>query len=257
MDRKLIHVLDKIGFVELQEVFGDERTVVNCARVSFGKQVEVLEERDISLIRYLARHKHHSPFRHVMFRFRIRAPEVVMRQWYKHVIGAEWSASTPFHAWNEISGRYVVMEEVHHPTVWRRQSDQCKQGSAGIMEDQDQLECIALYRDAVGHMMEVYQQLLERGVAREQARLILPMSLYTETIWTCSFQAVMNFLELRLDSHAQFEIQEFADAVRQLVQDRVPVLYRCWSENTNIHLTSPPTDRTNGGNDSGRTGNEA
>lgn len=226
-------VLDK-GFVELQEVFGDEKTVVNCARVSFGKQVEVLEDRDIRLIRYLIRHKHQSPFRHLMFRFHIKAPEMVMRQWYKHVIGAEWSAGSyaPFHAWNEISGRYVVMEEIYQPDVWRRQSEDSKQGSGGVMDEQE--DCAALYRDAIDHAMTVYHDLIERGVAKEEARLVLPLSLYTETIWTCSFQAVMNFLDLRLDSHAQWEIREYARVVQQLIQTAVPILYECWSDEISV-----------------------
>ena len=232
-DDKKMTVLDK-GFVELQEVFGDEKTVVNCARVSFGKQVEVLEDRDIRLIRYLIRHKHQSPFRHVMFRFHIKAPEMVMRQWYKHVIGAEWSAGSyaPFHAWNEISGRYVVMEEIYQPDVWRRQSEDSKQGSGGVMDEQE--DCAALYRDAVDHAMTVYHDLIERGVAKEEARLVLPLSLYTETIWTCSFQAVMNFLDLRLDSHAQWEIREYARVVQQLIQTAVPILYECWSDENSV-----------------------
>lgn len=229
---KKIAVLDR-GFVECQEVFGDEKTVVNCARVSFGKQVEMIEDRDIRLIRYLIRHKHQSPFRHVMFRFHLKAPEMVMRQWYKHVIGAEWSAGSyaPFHAWNEISGRYVVMEEIYTPTQWRRQSEDRKQGSGEeAMEEQE--DCAALYQDAIDHCLTVYHDLIERGVAREQARLVLPLGLYTETIWTCSFQAVMNFLDLRLESHAQWEIREYAGAVRQLVAAAVPILYQCWSEET-------------------------
>jgi len=230
---KKIAVLDK-GFVELQEMFGDEKTVVNCARVSFGKQVEVLEDRDIRLIRYLIRHKHQSPFRHLMFRFHIKAPEMVMRQWYKHVIGAEWSAGSyaPFHAWNEISGRYVVMEEIYQPDVWRRQSEDSKQGSGGVMDEQE--DCAALYQDAVDHAMTVYHDLIERGVAKEEARLVLPLSLYTETIWTCSFQAVMNFLDLRLDSHAQWEIREYARVVQQLIQTAVPILYECWSDEISV-----------------------
>lgn len=228
MDQKR-NVLDS-GFVELQEVMGGETTIVNSARVSFGKQKQELEEEDIRLIRYLLKHKHMSPFRHLMFRFHIKAPEFVMRQWFKHVIGAEWTScnAANFHAWNEISGRYVVMDEVYVPDVWRKQSTSSKQGSTGSVQDQDVVR--QLYSDGISEIFKVYHSLLDQGVAKEQARLILPFSLYTETIWTCSFQAVMNFLELRLDSHAQWEIQEYAKAVQDLVKTKLPILTKCWEE---------------------------
>jgi len=225
-------VLDK-GFVELQDVFGDELTVVNCARVSFGKQKTDLGGEDVRLIKYLIRNKHFSPFRHVMFRFHIKAPEFVMRQWYKHVIGAEWSAGSfaPFHAWNEISGRYVRLEDVYIPDKWRVQSESSKQGSGGDIEDATAID--ERYRETITGIMDAYHSLMEEGVAREMARMILPMSVYTESIWTCSFQAVMNFLELRLDDHSQWEIRQYAGAVRDMVKEKFPTLMDCWAEASN------------------------
>lgn len=222
-----VSVLDK-GFVELQGIFGDETTVVNSARVSFGKQKTKIDQDDIRLMRYLLKHKHMSPFRHLMFRFHIKAPECVMRQWYKHIIGAEWTTGSVanFHAWNEISGRYVVMDDVHIPSCWRKQSSSSKQGSDGFVSDQEEIGM--LYGKTVEIMLDAYKEMIEKGVAKEQARLVLPFSLYTEVIWTCSFQAVMNFLELRLEEHAQWEIQEYARAVQELVKARLPVLTSCW-----------------------------
>lgn len=222
-------VLDK-GFVELQDVFGDELTVVNCARVSFGKQKTYLGGEDVRLIKYLIRNKHFSPFRHVMFRFYIKAPEFVMRQWYKHVIGAEWSAGSfaPFQAWNEISGRYVRLEDVYIPDKWRVQSESSKQGSGGDIEDATAID--GRYRETIAGIMDAYHSLMEEGVAREMARMILPMSVYTEAIWTCSFQAVMNFLELRMDDHSQWEIRQYAGAVRDMVKEKFPTLMDCWAE---------------------------
>lgn len=113
-------VLDH-GFVNLQETFGDVLTVVNTARVSFGKQKETIEPNDLKLVKYLIRHQHTSPFRHIMFRFHLKAPEIVMRQIYKHVVGSEWFAptSSQLHGWNEISGRYVELYDIYHPTEWR------------------------------------------------------------------------------------------------------------------------------------------
>jgi len=106
-------VLDK-GSVELLGMFGDELTIVNAARVSFGAAKSELDKKDVRLIKYLYKHKHMSPFRHLMFRFRIKAPEFVMRQFYKHVIGCETTSSdsTKDHAWNEISGRYIMFQVI-------------------------------------------------------------------------------------------------------------------------------------------------
>lgn len=224
-----VEVLDK-GFIECQDVFGDELTVVNCARVSFGKQKTVMDEQDLRLIRYLIRNKHYSPFRHLMFRFHIKAPEFVMRQWYKHIVGAEWTSEARgnFHAWNEISGRYVPLTEYYVPNIWRKQSTDSKQGSAGELSDAVLLD--TEYQGLIDHIDRIYTRFLQRGMAKEQARLILPFSIYTESIWTCSFQGLMNFLELRLDRHSQWEIQQYAQAMVTILQDRIPNLLNVWME---------------------------
>lgn len=234
----VIDVLDH-GFVGLQEVMGDALTVVNTARVSFGKQKKELEEGDLRLIRYLINHQHTSPFRHVMFRLHLKAPEIVMRQIYKHVVGSEWFSptSSQLHGWNEISGRYVELYDVYHPTEWRLQSKNSKQGSEGFLDDDQEEEVCKEYKEIVDRVTEFYHKLCEMGVAKEQARSILPFSTYTECIWTVSFQAIMNFLELRLDSHAQYEIREYAKAIQQIVERTTPTLYRCWMEETKHHET--------------------
>jgi thymidylate synthase (FAD) len=228
---KSISVLDH-GFVDLQDVMGDALTVVNTARVSFGKQKSELEECDWKLIRYLIRNKHTSPFRHVMFRFHLKAPELVMRQIFKHVVGSEWFApvSSQLHGWNEISGRYVELYDVYEPTEWRIQSRNSKQGSEGLFEPEIAQKISKEYHDITKTILQFYHKLCDQGVAKEQARAILPFSTYTECIWTVSFQSIMNFLELRLDSHAQYEIQEYARAIQQIVETTTPVLYQCWRE---------------------------
>ena len=228
--RMKIQVLDK-GFIECQDMFGDELTVVNCARVSFGKQKTVLDENDIRLIRYLLKNKHYSPFRHLMFRFHIKAPEFVMRQWYKHIVGAEWTSEARgnFHAWNEISGRYVPLSEYYIPHLWRKQSTDSKQGSEGQLIDPS---LDTEYEQLISHVDRVYTGFLEKGMAKEQARLVLPFAIYTESIWTCSFQGVMNFLELRRDSHSQWEIQQYAEAVVTILRERIPHLFTIWMEQT-------------------------
>lgn len=230
---KSIAVLDH-GFVDLQDVMGDALTVVNTARVSFGKQKSELEEHDLKLLRYLIKNKHTSPFRHVMFRFHLKAPEFVMRQIFKHVVGSEWFApvSSQLHGWNEISGRYVELYDIYQPTEWRIQSKNSKQGSDGVFEQNVSTTFSDEYNKITTSLLEFYHKLCEKGVAKEQARAILPFSTYTECIWTVSFQSIMNFLELRLDSHAQYEIQEYARAIRLIVQKTTPILFQCWMEET-------------------------
>lgn len=238
MSQNKINVLDD-GFVDLQDVFGNELTVVNAARVSFGKQKTILDESDTKLLKYLIREKHWSPFRHLFFRFHLRMPEFVLRQHFKHVVGAEWTAqSSPsqLHGWNEISGRYMELNKVHIPTTWRKQSIVCKQGSDGNMDESISDDLTMRYAELVEKVLGFYHELCDVGVAKEQARMILPLSLYTECIWTCSFQSVMNFLDLRLDPHAQYEIRLFAQAVEILVSRSLPLLYRIWKENHTMHM---------------------
>lgn len=239
MERK-VNVLDH-GFVDLQDVLGDALTVVNTARVSFGKQKSVLEDNDLKLIKYLIRHKHTSPFRHVMFRFHLKAPEIVMRQIYKHVVGSEWFApvSSQLHGWNEISGRYVELYDIYSPDEWRIQSKSSKQGSEGVFDQKTSAEIRQEYNQLTDTLLSFYHKICELGVAKEQARSILPFSTYSECVWTVSFQAVMNFLDLRLDSHAQYEIREYAKAIRQIVQKATPTLYRCWLEETTANQSNP------------------
>lgn len=198
------------GAVELIDVMGDARTVVNAARVSMGKHVTEMSEADARLIRYLWEHEHTSPFRHVTLQFRIKAPVFVLRQWMKHQVGC---------AWNEISGRYVTFnDEVWLPQRWRAQSAKLKQGSEGPLDDVDALSASLIYQEAVTQSLMAYHHLLRMGVAKEQARMILPLSLMSECYWSASLHAVIHFLKLRLDLHAQEEIRDFARAVRSLVE---------------------------------------
>ena len=198
------------GLVELVDVMGDAVTVVNAARVSMGRHVTDLGDADRRLLRYLWEHEHTSPFRHVTLQFRIKAPVFVLRQWMKHQVGC---------AWNEISGRYVTFkDEVWLPQRWRAQSAKLKQGSEGPLDDVDALAASLIYQEAVTQSLMAYHHLLRLGVAKEQARLILPLSLMSECYWTASLHAVIHFLKLRLDLHAQEEIRDFARAVEKLVR---------------------------------------
>ena len=202
-------VLDK-GFIEVVDSLGNDLTVVNSARVSFGKRKKYWDKSDARLVRYLAKHKHYSPFRHLQVQFHIKAPEFVMRQWYKHVVGIETTSnsSTKDHAWNEISGRYVEYDEFYEPTIYRKQSEDNKQASEGQFEGDDIKDVEGHWTRAHNMSLTAYENLINAGMAKEQARCILPLTLYTEVYWTASFQAIMNFIELRNEKTAQIEIQE-------------------------------------------------
>ena len=222
-------VLDK-GFVEVIDSLGSDLTVVNSARVSFGKRHTKYTDGDRKLVRFLAKYKHFSPFRHMMVQFHLKAPEFVMRQWYKHVVGIETtsSSSTKDHAWNELSGRYVPVEDYYYPQYFRKQSEDNKQASEGEIEDQKQ--CYFLWEKGLHQVQETYKELLELGVAKEQARAILPLSQYTEVYWTASFQAIMNFIELRDEKTAQWEIQQYAKVIKEMMYDIYPETVKIWSE---------------------------
>jgi len=202
------------GYVELLEVFGSDLTVVNAARVSFNKESTEFSDRDSGLIRYLAKHEHVSPFFHPQLRFRIKMPIFIAREWFRHTIGF---------ARNEVSRRYVDAEpEVWIPTEFRMRDPNLKQGSKNEIIAVNEAVC-DVYNNAMKAALYTYNTLLEANVAPEMARAALPQSMYTEFIETGSLAAYARLCGLRLDSHAQKEIQEFAQAVRGLIEPAFPV----------------------------------
>ncbi len=231
-------VLDK-GFIEVIDSLGNDLTVVNSARVSFGKRKSTWSASDRRLCKYLAKHKHYSPFRHLQVQFHIKAPEFVMRQWYKHVVGIETTSnsSTKDHAWNEISGRYVPVEEFYIPEIWRKQSEDNKQASEGVLESGNNSRAKHYYDNALSTTVSMYNRLInDLGVAKEQARVILPLSQYTEVYWTASFQAIMNFIELRNEKTSQIEIQEYAKSLLECMYDTFPKITEIWAEAHNWEM---------------------
>jgi len=226
-----LEVLDK-GFIEVIDSLGNDLTVVNSARVSFGKRKEKFDKSDEKLVRYLAKHKHFSPFRHLQVQFHIKAPEFVMRQWYKHVVGIETTSNsaTKDHAWNEISGRYVEVEDFYIPEVWRKQSKDNKQASEGQLDEEHNSRAKWYYQVALNTTKGLYDKMLIMGVAKEQARAMLPLSQYTEVYWTASFQAIMNFIELRNEKTSQIEIQEYAKVLLKQMNEVFPTTTKLWSE---------------------------
>ena len=209
-----LSVLDR-GFVKLIDHMGSDLSVVNAARVSFGKRKDVFDDGDEKLINYLAEHDHTSPFRHTALTFHVKAPIFVFRQWMKHRIASEF---------NEISGRYVEFpeDEFFVPDTFRRQAKVNKQGSEGQVDGDAGAQAQDLFLASCRNSVAQYKQLIALGVCREQARCLLPLGLYSEVYWTVSLQAVAHFIRLRTDSHAQWEIQQYAHAVRGIVEGVFP-----------------------------------
>ena len=182
--------------VEYLDHMGSDLSVVNAARVSFAKFHEEFQEQDVKLINYLAKHNHWSPFAHTSISFRIKAPIFVARQLVKHQVGL---------VWNEVSRRYVDDEpEFYFPKVWRGRPVNAKQGSSGVVVNE------MFGEDSVAYSLETYNTLLSKGVAPEQARMVLPQNTMTEWIWTGSLMAFARVVRLRTDEHAQQETQEVA-----------------------------------------------
>lgn len=225
-----IPVLDH-GFVTLIDSLGSDLTVVNAARVSFGKRKAQLDEADEKLIRYLAKHQHWSPFRHVQLQFHCKVPEFVARQWYKHVVGIAYSeggATAVDHAWNEVSMRYVDASDFDFYLPqggFRQQSPSNRQASMDETVADPENRLHEAYQHQCQQALRLYHELVDKGVAKEQARGVLPLSIYTEFYWTASLQAVTNFIKLRTHEGAQYEIRGYANALETLTRQVVPVAY--------------------------------
>jgi thymidylate synthase (FAD) len=203
---KRVEVLDQ-GWIELQDVMGDDLAIVNAARVSFLGESKGTEA-DKKLLFYLLRHRHTSPFEQVEFKFRVRAPLLVWWQWVRH---RTWHV-------NAQSGRYTPFEEhdFYQPLAWRRQSESNKQGSEGEIDAGDAARLAARLAEHYERSFDLYQQALDAGVAKEQARLFQPGfgAYYT---WICKVDAhnLMHFLALRMAPDAQAEIRAYAQAIYQ------------------------------------------
>lgn len=215
--------------VTLVQQFGTDLTVVNAARVSFGKRVDEIHEADRRLLRYLARNQHWSPFRHVYLQLHVRCPEFVARQLYKHAVGIATTAThaRPDEPWNEVSGRYVPLQQVYRPPPrsWREAPapGHSKQGSGALIGDEAvQLTADAAYTEAVDKCCATYAFLIKKGVAQEQARMVLPMSFMTEFYWTASLQAVAHLVQLRTAPGAQQETRDVARLIEVLAAAAFP-----------------------------------
>lgn len=215
-------VLDH-GFVRLVDFMGDDRRIVEAARVSYGDGTRSVRE-DAQLIDYLLRNDHTSPFEQVVFTFHVKMPIFVARQWLRHRTARV----------NEVSGRYSVMPSemyVPEPDRVRRQAKSNKQGSSDeVLSEVENARVRELLAAGQGRAYEEYEELLEADVARELARINLPLSLYTEAYWQIDLHNLFHFLRLRLDAHAQWEIRVYGEALAGLVKEIVPLAWAAMEE---------------------------
>ena len=224
-----INVLDENGYVRLVDHMGSDLTVANSARVSYDKESDELTDKDIRLIKFLAREGHTSPFRHATLQFEVYAPLMVARQHWKYVVGSSIQEPTGDNmtAWNESSRRYITEEPTFYvPTEeeWRKAPENSKQGSGDPVAHHVGSE---LTRDLLRHIQQgelMYERALLNGVCAEQARLFLPAyGMYVRYYWTASLQSVAHFLAQRLAHDSQVEIQAYAKAVYALSKPLFPV----------------------------------
>lgn len=218
-----INVLDK-GYVRLVDHMGGDLSVVNSARVSYAKESKELTPNDVKLIKFLAREDHMSPFRHAIIQFEVYAPLMVARQHWKYVVGSDHTMD----AWNEASRRYITIDVenyVPNPTDWRSKPENSKQGSGEPVSDTIGLEATQRLLRQIEQGLKDYEWALENNIAPEQARLLIPSAygMYTAYYWTASLQSVCHFLNQRLAHDSQYEIQQYAEAVYELVKPLFPV----------------------------------
>ncbi len=214
-------VLDR-GFVRLVDYMGGDDAIVQAARVSYGEGTRKLQE-DRGLIRYLMRHRHTTPFEMVEFKFHVKLPIFVARQWIRHR-----SANV-----NEYSGRYSVMkEEFYLPPQEeiQKQSKSNKQGRSGDLPEELRAKFLEYLQSSQKESYGRYTEFIESGVARELARINLPLSLYTEWYWKIDLHNLFHFLKLRMDLHAQKEIRDYAVVMGEIVKAVTPLAYEAFED---------------------------
>ncbi len=206
------------GFVRLDDSMASDLSVANAARVSFAKRKDVMDEADEGLIRFLMRDRHGTPFEHNAFRFHIRCPIFVAREWMRHRVGS----------FNEFSMRYAkATDDFYVPELEDVRSQVGKPGAYTFepvspeLAEQAREEIRAVYDQA----FETYERLVEAGVARELARSVMPVGAYTEFFWTINARSLMNFISLRAAETAQREIRRYADACEVFFAERMPVTH--------------------------------
>ncbi len=221
-----IQVLDH-GFVRLDDAMAGDLSVVNSARVSLGRRKTEMDESDEGLIRFLMRDRHGTPFEHNAFRFHIRTPIFVAREWFRHRVGS----------FNEFSMRYAkATDDFYVPEPEDVRTQVGKPGAYSFepvdseLAEQTREELRAVYDQAYA----TYERLVEAGVARELARAVMPVGAYTEFYWTVNARALMNFVTLRAHETAQREIRRYAEAVETFFAEKMPVTHAAFVANDRV-----------------------
>lgn len=216
-----------LGFVRLDGSMADDLSVVNSARVSFGKHHSSLDESDIGLIAFLMRERHGTPFEHNAFRFHVRCPIFVAREWFRHRIGS----------FNEFSGRYSEMpSEAYLPDAEMIRTQVGKPGSYSfeVMAPDAASEARNAISNAYAAAFDAYSKMIDAGVAKEIARVVIPVGTFTEFYWTVNARSLMNFLSLRTHKTAQREIRDYANAVEQIFASEMPATWGAWVDSGRI-----------------------
>lgn len=218
------------GFVRLDNCMADDYSVVNSARVSFARNTEEeaeMTDADAGLINFLMRERHGTPFEHNAFRFHVKCPVFVAREWFRHRIGS----------FNEFSARYSeVPNEMFVPELSEVREQTGKPGAYKFkqMEMSNSMRTRDIITEANASAYEAYAEMLALGVAKELARTVLPMGMFTQFYWTVNARALMNFLSLRTDENAQLDIRKYAEAVESLFSKEMPTTYKSWIANGKV-----------------------
>ena len=210
---------DGKSFIRLVEYMGDDWSVVKSARVSFGQDRKT-DEEDARLVRYLMMHDHMTPFEHIVFKFHVSCPLFVRAQWFRH---RTWS-------YNEISRRYTSTKlQFYIPTRYRKQDLKNKQGSVFSDEINNDI-AQNIVKKQTDYGLLAYNQLIEMGIAREHARMVLPQNMYTEFYATVNLRNLLHFVRLRISLEAQWEIRQYAKAILDLLEKTVPITLEAFKE---------------------------
>ena len=200
------------GSVKLIDHMGNDLRIVNAARRSFRKESDALKGNDIGLINFLMRERHGTPFESVVFTFGVHAPVAVAREWVRHRISS----------WNELSGRYVELPPDFMMPQMRIQKGKPGSYTFEDIEGQESIDAEFIIQDAYDHCWSAYSRLLEMGIAKEVARYVLPVGIFTEWYWTVNARSLMNFLNLRNSPHAMKEIRDLAADIEKIFCSVLP-----------------------------------
>jgi thymidylate synthase (FAD) len=228
-------LLDPLGdgksLVMLVDSMGNSLSIVNDARQSFDSRSEEFSAKDAKLLNYLAREHHTSPFRGVVFKWHVKAPLFIARQWWKHTVASTYVDDQL--GWNEKSFRYCPADDVdfYVPMEFMKQSENNRQASDGPAAKREAAIGFNAYADAIQAAREAYGAMVMAGISREQARGVLPACMYTSFTWTCSLQALLHFISLRIGHGAQGEIAAYAKSLLELATPIAPEAFEAFQAN--------------------------